>query len=168
MTDTLFAFFIVLSLLLAVLSVTTPHLLRSVVYLMGVLVISAGLYLLIGAELLAGLQVLVYVGGIVVLLVIAVMLTQTEEITEDRAPTKKKILAALVSLAFFLVGAGTLIASPFKQDVVALKTDVSIAQIGLTFLDAGGRGYLLPFELISLLLLSVLIAGIVIARKENP
>ena len=61
----------------AVATVISRHIFRSAVYLMCVLLAGAGFYLLLGAEFLAGVQVLVYVGGIVVLLAFVVMLTST-------------------------------------------------------------------------------------------
>jgi NADH:ubiquinone oxidoreductase subunit 6 (subunit J) len=72
-----------MALALAIAVTTSRRLLRAAVYLMGVLLMSAGLYVMLGAEFLAGVQILVYVGGIVVLIVFAVMLTRSAELQMD-------------------------------------------------------------------------------------
>lgn len=186
-SDTLFFTLGFLSLFFAVLTVSTPHILRAAIYLMGVLCLSAGFYILLGAELLAGIQILVYVGGVVVLLVIAVMLTQNSDLSQDQATSRKKIVALLAS-GVFLTGGLLLLATsrfattPPMPTLVTTTTQeldgsrhvlvdgadgLAIKNIGIALLDPGPRGFLLPFELISLLLLGVLVAGIVIARKED-
>ena len=174
LSDVLFFVLSALSILFALATVFTSHILRSATYLMGVLCLSAGFYILLGAELLAGIQMLVYVGGIVVLLVIAVMLTQNERLGQDQPIRSRRLLALLASSGFFagsnyLLSQSSFAAAPSLSppSELAVSTSASaIKGIGLAFLDASAKGYLLPFELISLLLLTVLVAGIVVARKE--
>ncbi len=135
---------------------------------MGVLTFSAGLYLLVGAEFLAGVQILVYVGGIVVLLVFAVMLTRSSELVEDRPSVKRKVLGFIASTAFFTSSLWAIATSPFKNfDTEIIFQSTNTKEIGRKFLDNTSTGYVLPFELISLLLLAVLIGGIVIARNSS-
>jgi NADH-quinone oxidoreductase subunit J len=154
--------------LLALALVNTRRLLRAAIYLMGVLAASAGLYILLGAEFLAGIQVLVYVGGIVVLIVFAVMLTRSADLLVDKPTLGRMILGGATSIAFLILSATTLWFSDFGviQDGAAPK-DNTLA-IGKQLLDTGAGGYVLPFEIISLLLLGAIIAGIVIARKAPP
>jgi len=154
--------------LLALALVNTRRLLRAAIYLMGVLAASAGLYILLGAEFLAGIQVLVYVGGIVVLIVFAVMLTRSADLLVDKPTLGRMILGGATSIAFLILSATTLWFSDFGviQDGAAPK-DNTLA-IGKQLLDTGANGYVLPFEIISLLLLGAIIAGIVIARKAPP
>ena len=87
--------------LMAIATVLTRHILRSAIYLMAVLCISAGFYLLLGAEFLAGAQVLVYVGGIVILLIFAVMLTRSADLEHDCPSIMRKILGFIGSASFF-------------------------------------------------------------------
>jgi NADH-quinone oxidoreductase subunit J len=155
------------SIFLALATVFTKHIFRSAIYLMGVLTLSAGFYLLLGAEFLAGVQILVYVGGIVILIVFAVMLTQSQDLLEDRPSLHRKVLGAITSLSFFGASAYSLAQSNFLQEKVIGTEPVVIANLGRAFLSTEGQGYLVPFELISLLLLAVLIAGVVLARKEK-
>ena len=154
--------------LLALALVNARRLLRAAIYLMGVLAASAGLYILLGAEFLAGIQVLVYVGGIVVLIVFAVMLTRSADLLVDKPTLGRMVLGGATSIAFLILSATTLWFSDFGviHDGAAPK-DNTLA-IGKQLLDTGAGGYVLPFEIISLLLLGAIIAGIVIARKVPP
>ncbi|MCB0386193.1 MAG: NADH-quinone oxidoreductase subunit J, partial [Bdellovibrionales bacterium] len=91
-------FFYVLSalaLIFALRVVSSPRLFRAAVALMAVLGATAGFYLLLGAEFLAAIQLLVYVGGIVVLIVFVVMLTGSLGQMEDRTSFARKAVAAL-------------------------------------------------------------------------
>lgn len=173
--DFLFVILSGISVVLAIAAVTTRHVLRAATYLMGVLCLSAGFYILLDAELLAGIQILVYVGGIVVLLVIAVMLTQSLSLGHDEATPSRKMFAGLSVGTFFISVAYLLSKSSFNTESALAPANVSsgpgansIKNIGLALLDPGAQGFLLPFELVSLLLLTVLVAGIVISRKETP
>jgi len=148
-------------------SMVTKHILRSAIYLMVVLFLSAGVYLMLDAEFLAGAQVLVYVGGIIVLLVFAVMLTQSSALIEDHPTIKRKLLGALGAGSFFAVSVYLIMQSPLVNDPVVTAETASIATLGKTLVDSGPTGYVLPFEVISILLLGVLIGGSVIARKEK-
>jgi NADH-quinone oxidoreductase subunit J len=144
------------------------NLLRAAVYLMMVLLTSASLYIMLDAEFLAGIQVLVYVGGIVVLIVFAVMLTRSAELL-DRPPLRRKLSAGLESLLFAAATICVFWTSPFPiaQNNAALPPN-NTEEIGLKLLDYGSGGYILPFEIISVLLLAAIIGGIVVARKTPP
>src|SRR3989344_6952910 len=103
-TSTLmFYLFAVVSVAFAIATVSSRRILRAAVYLMGVLAVTAGFYLLLGAPFLAGVQVLVYVGGIVVLLVYVVMLTRSSDLAEDNPSATRKITALLAALASFVL-----------------------------------------------------------------
>jgi len=146
----------------------SPRLLRAAVYLMGVLLMSAGLYVMLGAEFLAGIQVLVYVGGIVVLIVFAVMLTRSGQLQQDNPPLRRKILGILASAAFAMMTGWIGWTSAFAISKEAAVPAVNTEAIGMKLLDTGSNGYVLPFEIISVLLLAAMIGGIVVARKTPP
>jgi NADH-quinone oxidoreductase subunit J len=156
------------AIVLALAVVTARRLLRAAIFLMGVLFMSAGLYLLLGAEFLAGIQVLVYVGGIVVLIVFAVMLTHSEALQMDNPPLRRKILGGLAATAFLVMTAGVFSATEFYTLHDGLPPAEGVRAIGKALLDFGPDGYVLPFEVISLLLLAAVIGGIVVARKVPP
>src|ERR1035437_7364774 len=155
-SDVLFFALGALALAFAVATVCTHHILRAATYLMGVLCLSAGFYILLGAELLAGVQLLIYVGGIVVLLVIAVMLTQNNGVGHDQASLTRKALGLAASISFFAGSTYLLSNSPFAAapflslpSAPAASANFSaIKGIALAFLDAGPNGFLLPFEVI--------------------
>ena len=162
----LFYTFGALAVLLAVAVVTTRRILRAAVYLTGVLLASAAFYLMLHAEFLAGVQVLVYIGGIVVLLVFAIMLTSAMELLEDHPSRTRRGVGLLVATAFFAAGAWMLQATDFHFTPGSGERSVSdVHEIGRALMDYGPSGYVLPFEIISVLLLAAIIGSVVVARK---
>ncbi|HLE01062.1 MAG TPA: NADH-quinone oxidoreductase subunit J [Bdellovibrionota bacterium] len=155
------------SVLLALAVVTTRRILRAAVYLMGVLLMSAGFFLLLGAEFLAGVQILVYVGGIVVLLVFAVMLTRSVELLEEEPGIGRKLLAYVVAAGFLIMNVALLATTEFRVLREGALPTNNTAALGRKLLDYGPQGYALPFEVLSILLLAAMIGGIVIARKTG-
>ena len=105
-TNLLFYVFAGLAVFFAIAVVSSRRILRAAVYLMSVLAMSAGFYVLLGAEFLAGVQILVYVGGIVILLVFAVMLTRSAELLEDKPSLTRKALGLLAAGGFFAMTVG--------------------------------------------------------------
>jgi NADH-quinone oxidoreductase subunit J len=165
----LFYFFAVFTIVFALAVTISRRLLRAAVYLMMALLAIACLYIMLDAEFLAGIQVLVYVGGIVVLIVFAIMLTRSAELQLDKPPLHRKISAGLASLAFAIMTIWIFRTSGFpivKSDTTALPNNTE--QIGLKLLDYGSTGYILPFEIISVLLLAAIIGSVVVARKTPP
>ncbi|MDX9973467.1 MAG: NADH-quinone oxidoreductase subunit J [FCB group bacterium] len=164
-----FYFLAAASVLLALAVVNERKLLRAAVALMGVLTVSAGLYAMLGAEFLAGVQVLVYVGGIVVLIVFAIMLTRSAELLEDRPDKLRSALGAVLSIGFLGSVVWVLKSSTFALPAAApLAPHDDAREIGVLLLNYTSTGYVLPFEIISLLLLAAVIGGIVVARKTAP
>jgi NADH-quinone oxidoreductase subunit J len=155
-----------LAVLLAIAVVTTRRILRAAVYLMAVLVVSAVFFVLLSAPFMAAIQIMLYVGGIVVLLTFAIMLTSQVGESEDQ-PGKGRLAWGLASAVSFFVLAVTALATSHLGKVLPPGDGEHNAQrIGKALLDYGEQGYILPFEVISLLLLAVIIAGIVIARRQ--
>lgn len=152
--------------------VLARNLLMAALCLMGLLGTTAVIYTLFGYGFLAGMQVLVYVAGTVVLIVFAIMLTHAHAI-EDPWPTKARVAGAvLASAAFLACSGGALLAGQFpalpaQAPVVADAGADPVREIGHLLLSSSSDGYLLPLELISLLLLVVLIGGIVLAKTEQ-
>lgn len=159
--------FAFISILFACGVVFSTKVLRAAVYLTVVLISTAAFYLLLGMEFLAGVQVLVYVGGIVVLIIFAVMLTSGVDLVEKRPEMKRIVIGALASLLFFCSSAYVLLNTSFQAAPMVKNTDNEVEMIGKQLLNFTGNGYILPFEIISLLLLSAFVGGIVIARKEQ-
>ena len=122
----------------------------------------AGLYVFLGADFPAVAQVLIYIGGILVLILFAIMLTK--QIGEDPKLTNTHVgFPAGIALALVTVAtlAYTAIMAPWK--VVAERSwEPTASRLGIAFLT----DYLLPFEIASVVLLAALIGAVVIARKE--
>lgn len=154
--------------LFALVAVNARQLLRAALALMGMLALSAGLYLLLHAEFLAGVQILVYVGGIVVLIVFAIMLTRSSELLEDHPARVRRLFGAAFSVGFMLISIFALRSTEFAIADSTQGPPDDVRAIGTALLDRGSEGYLLPFEAISLLLLVAVIGGTVIARKTPP
>jgi NAD(P)H-quinone oxidoreductase subunit 6 len=121
----------------------------------------AGIYVFLGADFVAAVQLLIYVGGILVLVLFAVMLTHriTDVQITNRAAGR---LPALIVTGVFLY---LLVEAVRGTSWVKAKEVVSKATTG-TIGDLFLESYLLPFELASLVLLAALIGAVVISRKE--
>lgn len=122
----------------------------------------AGIYLTLKSEFLAGMQILVYVGAIVVLILFAIMLTAGNSKKEGEPFNKIQALAmgATFILAFFV---GLIIFYEGWGIGDLGKEMFSTKNIGEILI----RNYFIPFELVSVLLLAALIGAIVIAKKEE-
>src|SRR5690349_19642991 len=138
---------------------------RNIIYsafsLLGTFMGVAGLYVFLGADFVAAVQLLIYVGGILVLILFAVMLTHriTDVQVTNRAAGRIPALIIIGALIYLLIE--TIKVTPWvkAKEVVYAPTT---ATIGDLFLSA----YLLPFELASLVLLGAMIGAVVLSRKE--
>jgi len=151
-------------------AVTARNMLHAALALIGAFFGTAILYLMLAAEFIAVAQVLVYIGGVVIFVIFTILLTTRLGDKADIAPGMRKLLA--FSLSAVLLGtflhalnrAGVLVG---VKDASAEPGFASIQAFGLRFLDPGTHGFLVPFEIISLLLLISVIGAIIIARKED-
>lgn len=146
----------------AIASVSSRKMLRSVVYLLFTLVGVAGFYFLIDYNFLAAIQLTVYAGGIVVLIIFSVLLIHHIEMQLEDAKPKRKIFTAFICLLGLSLFLATIYSHPFEAAGKSLTT--TTAQIGTALLSLEKGGFILPFEVISVLLLSAMIGAIVIAR----
>lgn len=137
---------------------------RSIVHsafaLLGTFVGVAGLYALLAADLVAIVQVMVYVGGVLILILFAVMLTARVDEGKESNPTVGKIpgLAAMLAVAALLVVTAVKAFGP-RPVVAEVDPPSTVGPIGHLLLST----YVLPFEAISVLLLAVLIGAVTIA-----
>jgi NAD(P)H-quinone oxidoreductase subunit 6 len=121
----------------------------------------AGIYVLLGADFVAAVQLLIYVGGILVLVLFAVMLTHriTDVQITNRAAGR---LPALIVTGVFLYLLVETVRGTSWVKAKELVYKATTGTIGNLFLES----YLLPFELASLVLLAALIGAVVISREE--
>jgi len=158
-----FLVFAVVGGLSAIAVVTARNVVHAALYLVVSLLSVAGVYLLLGAEFVAWVQILIYVGAIVILFLFGLMLTKAP-IGRDTLDNQQRGIGALVGVGVF-AGLVFLIQEAFPvQDAVAFETvQGSTDVIG----QAIFRNYVLPFEAVSFLLLAALIGAIVLARKDD-
>lgn len=170
--------FFILSATLAVggacLCATSKNLMHACIFLLGSLFGVAGLYATLGADFLAATQMVVYAGGVVILMIFAVMLTGGHEDKVNRlglskiaamGSTKTYIIAGLTSLVIAMVILKIIASSVkgFTQGVVPAMS-ATVKKIGTLL----ATDHILAFEISSVLLLGALIGAAVIARpREN-
>ncbi|HEX2229275.1 MAG TPA: NADH-quinone oxidoreductase subunit J [Candidatus Binatia bacterium] len=138
---------------------------RNIIYsafsLLGTFMGIAGLYIFLGADFVAGVQVLIYVGGILVLILFAVMLTHRITDVEITNRSAGRIPGLIIIGVFFVLLAQTIRETPWVK-AKDIAHEPTTAKIGELFLEQ----YLLPFELASLVLLAAMIGAVVLSRKE--
>jgi NADH:ubiquinone oxidoreductase subunit 6 (subunit J) len=120
----------------------------------------AGIYVIIGAPLLAAAQVIVYIGAISVLILFAIMLTQTKDAPSRLVFQTQAVPAAIASVVIAVLIALAIGATDWKEaaDRVRLATSV----MSRVLFDS----YVLPFEIVSVLLLAAVIGGVYLAKRE--
>jgi NADH-quinone oxidoreductase subunit J len=148
------------------LSVSTRKIFRSAIWLLFSLIGVAGLYFWMEMEFIAAVQIVIYVGGIVVLIIFSIFLTQQSGKEMPRPPVGR-IIAGLLAAVFGLGFSWHLISNhPFSAASATFNYEVSA--IGKSMLSTGREGFVLPFEVVSILLLAAMIGCIVIAMRAKP
>jgi NADH-quinone oxidoreductase subunit J len=149
-------------------TVTAVHVFRSALYLAATLALVAVQYLLLGAEFVAVVQLLVYVGAVIVLIIFAVMLTA--QLGDERiSQTNRLALPAALGCGAAFFGLGKALCctdwskvTPAPADPALQGASGNLQAVGLSLLG----GYVYPFELVGLLLFTALVGAVLIARKD--
>ncbi len=153
-------------LIFSVMTVITRKILRAAVYLLFVLIATAGLYFMLNYNFLAAVQLTVYAGGIVVLIIFSILLTSNISERAEIAGWKQSIFSAIAVIAGAIFTLMTILQFTFTPSGEApISSDVQT--VGEHLISYGKGGYALPFEVISVLLLAAMIGAIVVARKES-
>jgi NADH-quinone oxidoreductase subunit J len=121
----------------------------------------AGIYITLSADFLAAVQVLIYVGGISVLILLAIMLTR--EVQQGSPSNKLRIPAFVVAIIFLGVMAFSLINTPWQVSTVPPIEPTTAALAG-KLMSTGG--FILPVEIAALLLLAAILGAIVLVREK--
>ena len=145
-------------------AVTSRKIFRSAVYLLFSLIGIAGLYFYLDYEFIAAVQIIVYVGGIIVLIIFSIFLTHGSGEDMKRPHLGRAVFSALAAafgcmLTMYFINQQTFIVTGTQV------TEPSAANIGAQMLSTTKYGYILPFEVVSMLLLAAMIGCIVIAIK---
>ncbi len=155
----------------AVVAVSMRHLLHAALALMMSLFCTAGLFILLRAEFAALVQVMVYIGGVVIFIIYTILLTA--HLGEDlpKSTFARNLGAAAVALAFCALlllvlwrGHAADVPAGYEPQLDA----GGLREIGRRLLSSKSDGFVLPFEIVSLLLLAALVGAVSIARKAMP
>jgi NADH-quinone oxidoreductase subunit J len=163
-----FLLFAGISCAFAVAVVVTPNIVRMAFYLVLSLAASAGLFFLAGADFVGAMQIMIYVGGTLVLLVFGVMLTSQDRFISMKTSSFELWMALGVGLCLFILLAYAARSVPewrglTAQQVSEIPLEPTAAPIGIGLLSS----YLLVFEIISVHLLVVLIGAAYLARARR-
>ncbi len=143
--------------------VLAPSMVHSAFLLGGVFIGMSGLFVLLNADFVAAAQILIYVGAVNVLLLFAIMLVNRRESTSplEKKRTLRTIVSAVVSVSVFGLLANAMLGANWQLSSER-PIENSTLQLGIQFFS----NFLLPFELVSVLLLVALIGAIILARRE--
>jgi NADH:ubiquinone oxidoreductase subunit 6 (subunit J) len=144
--------------------VTLRNLFHCALCLAAALIGTAVLYVILRAEYLAAIQILLYVGAVVTLVIFAIMLTEHLMGKTVRQNNSQSPLAIVGLLGFVALLSGVILKTPWPITSAALKAKVSVMGLGEALMGT----YVFPFEVISIVLIAALIGAVVIAKKDDP
>lgn len=162
MTEIVFWFIVSLTIFSAFFVVQSSNLLYSAYSLLFTFIGIAGLYIFLWADFMAVMQIIIYVGGILILIVFGIMLTNKITSVNISHTSLQRKLGALITGILF-IALGYMILNTTWNLLPALEPDQTVATVGRLLM----QDYLLPFELVSILLLGTLIAATTLSRKED-
>ena len=164
----MFYLFASIIVIFSILTVTSRRILRSAVFLLFVLIATAAFYFMLRYTFLAAVQLALYAGGIVVLIIFSILLTSHISERFPQIPWKKAFFSALVAGIGAALSIAAILQFDFKQKFTTTETaEVPVRDIGLSLMNYGEGGFVLPFEVISILLLAAMFGAIVIAKKKK-
>lgn len=156
-----------LTLVSGVLAVSTRQIFRAAIYLLFSLIGIAGLFFWMQYEFIAAVQIVVYVGGIVVLIIFSIFLTQQAGEQLPKQKLGRQLFSALAAFCGFALTMLQVYQHHFTKTTAA-PLEPTVSNIGNQMLGVKENGYALPFEVVSILLLAAMIGCIVIALKSKP
>ena len=166
----LFYIFGAITLASAILVITQKNVVHSAVFLASTLLSVAGLFLTLHAEFLAGVQVIVYVGGILVLFVFVIMLISLERSTVERQFNRQWMIALIASVALIAEfayaiyrGKDSFVLPPADAQITADTLAGNTQVVGTALFTS----FLLPFEIASILLLVAIVGAVVLAKRKT-
>ena len=141
--------------------VLSPNLIHSAVSLLFTLFGVAGLYVFLYADFIAATQIIIYVGGILVLIIFGVMLTNNIADPKLTNKSQHQLLAGIFSFALLIMLSNIVFDTNWYVKELIIR-DSTVNDIGMMLLST----YLLPFEVVSILLLAALIGAAMLSRKK--
>ena len=159
--DVLFLLFAITMIGTALLVVSMRDIIRCGLAMMASFGALAGIYVLLGAPLVAAAQVLIYIGAIAVLILFAIMLTQSKAAPARLVFQTQAVPAAIAAIILAVVIALTVTATDWGA--VTSRLDTATDELARLLF----RDYVLPFEIVSVLLLAAVIGGVFLAKRED-
>jgi len=164
----MFYLFASIIVIFSILTVTSRRILRSAVFLLFVLIATSAFYFMLRYTFLAAAQLALYAGGIVVLIIFSILLTSHISERFKQIEFKKAFFSALVAIIGATLSIIALFQFDFKQKFnTTAAEELPVRDIGLSLMNYGEGGFVLPFEVISILLLAAMFGAIVIAKKKK-
>ena len=168
MNASVIMFYIIAAFILgaAILAVTTRKIFRAAIFLLFSLIGIAALFFWMQVAFIAAVQIIIYVGGIVVLIIFSIFLTQKSG-DEMSKPLRNRAIFSALAVLFGFAFTYNLIREYGFKEVTAQPFDAKVSDIGTQMLSTTEHGFVLPFEAVSILLLAAMIGCIVIAMKSD-
>lgn len=163
------AFYVVAAVIIffSVMAVTTGRIVRSATYLLFVLFGTGGIYSMLGYTYLGAVQLIVYAGGIVVLYIFSILLTRSDRNMRYKIPLAKFLTVLLTCLVGAALVIFLLVSNHFALVAIPQGVELPATEIGHALIGADKYQFVLPFEVVSVLLLACMIGAIMIARKQK-
>jgi NADH-quinone oxidoreductase subunit J len=158
-----FLVFSVFALIAAIRVVTAHRIFHAGLWLIVCFFGIAVLYMLLESPFMAGVQLMIYIGGVAVLTVIAIMVTKGA-MREGQRTVSHSWSAAMIAVSLFLVLAWMTVQLPLPEAPLFPVPEGSLALLGAALVDPGG--YLLPFQVVSLMLMIVLIGALYLGKER--
>ncbi|HIP48487.1 MAG TPA: NADH-quinone oxidoreductase subunit J [Lutibacter sp.] len=165
MEQIIFYIFAIIIIVMALASVTSRMILRAVIYLLLSLLAISAIYFMLEYNFLGAVQLAVYAGGIIILFIFAVFLVHQIDGKLEVPSIGRKIFMAALSAVGLAITLTTIYSHDFK--VVEATKAFDVKDIGRGLLGTGEGGFILPFEVISVLLLAAMIGAIIIAKGQK-
>jgi NADH-quinone oxidoreductase subunit J len=159
----LFIFFSVVAIGAAVRVVTCVRIFHAAMWLIASFFGVAAIYMMLESPFMAGIQLFIYIGGVAVLTVISIMVTKGV-MRQDKHTLNDPLSAAAVSLALFGVMVWMILQIPLPLQPAFPVVEDDLTLLGLAMVDADR--FLLPFEITSIMLLTVLIGSLYLGRER--
>lgn len=151
----------------SIMAVATSKITHSAIYLLFVLLGCAGLYLMLNYPFLMAVQIAVYAGGIMVVMIFAILLTNQPGVGVKRESPWRVFTAFVMSFAAMGVCSHLIFYNAFRVVSGYYTNTQEMHETGLKLMGTDRFGYMLPFEAISVLLLGCIIGALMIARSEK-
>ncbi len=142
--------------------VTAKNVVHAALFLVGALAGTAALFLLLSAEFVAWVLVLVYIGAVIVLFLFGIMITRAPTGLDEGLDSDKRALPALLAVAMFGLMTWASLDAFGTTQILTTGEPIATEVVGESLL---GR-FVIPFEVVSFVLLAALIGGITIARRD--